>query len=83
MLWATQPSLVDMVTLDTICEYTRKSWPHRGGFQRREPQKNFLKQKTVGREIAVFLLRIYTIFCMREAVCISDGFRVRAGPQGP
>ena len=44
--------------------------PPWGGSQRREPPKNFF-------------LRICNIFCMRETVYISYGFRMRADPLGP
>ena len=59
-------------------------WPHRGGSQRREPQKNFLiiflKSDLVTKQ--VFFLRISTIFCMRETVIISNGSRILPCPLG-
>ena len=60
-------------------------WPHRGGSQRREPQKNVFTnfKKVSWSQNGRFSLRIYTIFCMRGAVYISDGSRMRAGPLRP
>ena len=40
--------------------------------------KYYSKNKMVAK--SVFFLQICTIFCMRETVYISDGFRMRAGP---
>ena len=60
------------------------TWPHCGGSQRREPKELLQKSKTcklVAKQ--AFQARIGTIFCMREATYISDGFRMRAGPSRP
>ena len=54
-------------------------WPHRGGSQRREPQKNRCnKRKSNLFAKQAFCAQICIIFCMREATYISDSFRMRA-----
>ena len=67
-----------------LCQPLYAPWPHRGGSQRRGPQKNFSKsRKNKMVEKCVFFLRSCTIFCMSEAVTISNGSRILPCPLGP